>query len=154
MKTAFIGHRKLLNNDIEQRLKNAVIQEIESGCKYFIMGTHGDFDKLALKVCHNLRKKYTDIVIEVVLTSLHSIDRADTHNPYDDASSSTNYIEYADDKVYQRNTNGNKNSKNNSNSGTTTALLYAKKQGLNIINLYTKEDDLFYKISTKEVEIL
>ena len=41
--------------------------------KCFTMGTHGDFDKEALSVCRDLRRKYKDIKIEVVITSFAQI---------------------------------------------------------------------------------
>jgi len=47
-KTAFIGHRDIYCNDIEKRLTIAIENEIDLGCKYFTMGTHGEFDKLSL----------------------------------------------------------------------------------------------------------
>lgn len=165
MKTAFIGHRQILQKDIEKRLYAAVEREILQGCKHFIMGTHGDFDKMALKVCRALRKKYSYIVIEVVLTSLHSLDKQTEYTPYADVQT----IMYAIEEVHykQKITWSNQqmllncstvicyaqgidegvfsNGKNKNfylKSGTTTALQYAKKQNLNIINLYKKEDKL------------
>ena len=70
-KTTFIGHRDFLPSDIEQRLKFAVQKEIDSGCHNFIIGSHGEFDRLALSVCKSLRKIYPDIKIEVAITSFN-----------------------------------------------------------------------------------
>ena len=69
MRTAFIGHRKVFAKDIEARLAAAIQTEIERGCTAFTMGTHGEFDKLALSACRSMRKRYPDIEIEVVITS-------------------------------------------------------------------------------------
>lgn len=174
MKTAFIGHRQILHKDVEKRLYTAIESKILQGCRYFTMGTHGDFDKLALKVCRTLRKKYTHIVIEVVLTSLHGIDKSTKYKPYADVQT----IIYATEEVHYKkkitwsnqqmlqscstvicyakaiqNTNTlQKNQFMPYKSGTTTALLYAQKQGLQIINLYREEDSLFTALSTKEEE--
>ena len=48
MKTAFIGHRKIFAKDIEERLATAIQTELNNGCTSFIIGTHGEFDRLAL----------------------------------------------------------------------------------------------------------
>ncbi len=75
-KTAFIGHRQLCGKGIYQRIENSIEEIIlEQGCNNFTMGTYGEFDNLALNACRNLRKKYKDINIEIVFTSLHKIDK-------------------------------------------------------------------------------
>ena len=74
-KTTFIGHRDFLPSDIEQRLSAVVQKEIESGCRYFVMGSHGEFDKVALRVCKALQKKYPDIKVEVAITSFNQAYR-------------------------------------------------------------------------------
>lgn len=69
-KVCFIGHRNSWNEDLKNKLTQVVEQEILSGTKHFTMGTHGDFDKMALNVCKDLRNRYKDIVIEVVISGL------------------------------------------------------------------------------------
>lgn len=59
MKTAFIGHRQIFAKDIDERLLAAIDIEIAGGCKSFTMGTHGEFDMLALRACRRLRKNTT-----------------------------------------------------------------------------------------------
>ncbi len=71
-KTAFIGHRQIFANTLNKRLVAAITNEIKSGCLNFTMGTHGDFDRLALSTCRTLRNLYHDISIEVAITSLNS----------------------------------------------------------------------------------
>lgn len=75
MKAAFIGHRRIIAKDIEERLKNAIHTEIANGCTAFTMGTHGEFDSLALNMCRRLRSTYSDIEIEVVITSLNIVKK-------------------------------------------------------------------------------
>ena len=70
-KTTFIGHRDFLPSDIDERLRSAVQKEIESGCRHFIVGSHGEFDGVALSVCRSLREIYPDIKIEVAITSFN-----------------------------------------------------------------------------------
>ena len=68
-KTTFIGHRDFLPGDIEERLSAVVQKEIDLGCRYFIVGSHGEFDKVALGVCKLMRQIYPEIKIEVAITS-------------------------------------------------------------------------------------
>ena len=86
MRTAFIGHRKIFAKDIEERLAAAIQTEIERGCTAFTMGTHGEFDRLALSACRSLRQTHKELEIEVVITSLNAIkkDSEFAAAPYDD----------------------------------------------------------------------
>ncbi len=165
-KTAFIGHRQIFANTLNKRLVAAITNEIKSGCLNFTMGTHGDFDRLALSTCRTLRNLYHDISIEVAITSLNSIITpdagADCFNHFADVNTvifdieETHYkrritisnqkmidscdtlICYVDVKRYQ--------------SGAKTALNYAKHRGLRIINLYLEEDTFFYGMTQEETE--
>lgn len=74
-KTAFIGHRRVFGKGVYERIMCEVEKQIELGCKSFTMGTHGVFDKLALSNCRSLRKRYPNIEIEVVITSLNAIKK-------------------------------------------------------------------------------
>ena len=97
-KTAFIGHRNLWEQNIEirQNLYKEVEKQILNGCRFFTMGTHGDFDKLALSVCRQLRKTYQDIEIEVVITSFKEIEPIIDHDPI---FGDEKYIPYSDVKT-------------------------------------------------------
>ena len=46
-KIALMGHRNFLPPDIENRLTMALENEIKSDSYNFIVGTHGDFDRMA-----------------------------------------------------------------------------------------------------------
>ena len=156
MKVCFIGHRNVFKyNEIRESLYNIVEQEIKKGCKFFTMGTHGEFDKLALSVCRKLRNIYKDIEIEVVITSFKTIEPIIDHDPI---FGDEKYIPYADVKTtmydieeehYKRRiiVSNQKmidncdtlicyvNKKHNP-SGAKLAMDYAKRKGLEIINLY------------------
>ena len=152
-KTAFIGHRNVYyEGKISKRLKAAVEERIKNGCKSFIMGTHGDFDSLALSVCKEARKTYRDIDIEVVLTSYHTVEQKDElHSmPYADVETfmydvdNTHFkrriivsnrkmidecdtlICYVDERQYR--------------SGAKKAMNYAKRNGVKIINIFRADD--------------
>lgn len=161
-KTAFIGHREIFAESIGERIIKAIETEIADGCKSFTMGTHGQFDTLALWACRNLRKKYEDLDIEVVLTSLHTLSKYDSLNTsfsdvktvmYDIEQvhykrqitlSNRNMIDacdtlicYVDEKAY--------------NSGAKSAMRYAMRNGLKIINLWTEQDKPFYGMTKEEI---
>ena len=73
-KICFIGHRHIYNyKAIREKVYKIVEEEIKNGCKFFTMGTHGEFDEMSLSVCRELRKVYTNIEIEVVITSFKTI---------------------------------------------------------------------------------
>lgn len=156
MKIGFIGHRMIFAEDIGERLMNAIQTEIDGGCREFIMGTRGDFDIRALESCRKLRKTYKDLEIEVVITSLNEIKKDKEHDfvPYSDVKTVMYEIEntYYKRKITESNrqmidecdaiisfvdmTPGDR-------SGAKTALRYAQKKGLRIVNLFTEVDKNF-----------
>lgn len=166
MKTAFIGHRKIFDKRIEEKILKAIKTEIDNGCREFTMGTHGRFDTLALCACRILQRTYTDLKIEVVITSLNTIKKENEFDdaPYSDVDTVMYDIEeehfkrkisasnrqmidqcdtlicYVDTKTYY--------------SGAKKALAYAKRRGLKIINLYRTEDLPFYGLTYEEADRL
>lgn len=163
MKTAFIGHRQIFAKDICERLTNAVLNEINSGCKTFTMGTHGEFDSEALYVCRQLRKTYNDLRIEIVLTSLNTIKKTNEYyTPYSDVNTIMYEIENAHYK--QQITLSNRQmidtcdtlicyvNTSEYRSGAKTALRYATKRGLKVINLYREEDKPFYGMTHEQIK--
>ncbi|MBR1925660.1 MAG: hypothetical protein IJ837_02270 [Clostridia bacterium] len=76
----FIGHRRIGFGDIRSKLKEVVLQKIKDGYRFFTMGTHGEFDEMALSVCRELRKDYPDIEIVVVITSFNKIKKVVEHD--------------------------------------------------------------------------
>ena len=163
MKTAFIGHRQIFAKDINERLIAAVQTEIENGCKEFTMGTHGEFDKLALSACRNLRQTHTDLEIEVVITSLNAIKKdgklaapfvdvktvmfeiEETHYKRKITLSNRQMIDGCDTLICYVNPSQYR-------SGAKTALRYAEQRGLKIVNLYREEDRPFYGMTAKEID--
>lgn len=164
MKTAFIGHRQVLAKNIYEKLVETIEAQIQNGCKSFTMGTHGEFDRLALSACKNLRRQNKDIEIEVVVTSLHSIEKQDELDitPYSDVKTVMYEIE---DTYFKRQiTLSNQMmidtcdtlicyvDKNAYRSGAKKAMLYAEKRGLKIINLYREEDQPLYGMTKEEID--
>ncbi len=164
MKTAFIGHRQVFARNIESKLADAIQTEINNGCIAFTMGTHGEFDDLALNACRRLKKTYSQLQIEVVITSLNSIRKVDERDivPYSDVKTVMYEIEdahykqqimlsnrqmidscdtlicYVDNTAYR--------------SGAKATLRYAEKKGLKVVNLYSEDDQPFYGVSNEKVK--
>lgn len=147
-KTTFIGHRMIDYEHIRESLKNAIIKEIDNGCRMLFVGTHGDFDKLALSICRELRSKYCkDLEIKIVLTSLSILNKEE--NPYFDVD--TVFYDIENEYFKKRIIVSNKNmidecntlicyvNTNKFGSGAKLILNYAKRKGLNIINLYDND---------------
>ena len=157
MRVCFIGHRDIFEN-IREKLKEAVENEIKNGANFFTMGTHGDFDRIALSVCRELRKTYKNIIIEVVITSFKSIEPIIDH---DEIFGDEKYYPYADVQTTMYNIEeehykrqiiaSNKQmvdscdtlicyvNKQHNPSGAKTTMNYAKRKGLKIINLYNEK---------------
>lgn len=164
MKTAFIGHRQVFAKDIDEKLADAIRSEIANGCNEFTMGTHGEFDCLSLNACRRLRNTYSDLQIEVVLTSLHAIEKESEFDavPYSDVK--TIMYEIEDAHYKQQITLSNRQMLDTCDtlicyvdtsayrSGAKTALRYAEKKGLKIVNLYRKEEQPFYGMTKEEVD--
>ena len=161
-KTAFIGHRKVLYGNIEERLKTVIEEQIADGCKTFTMGTHGEFDEMALSACRSARRDHPDIKIEVVLTSYHTVHKKDEFDyvPYQDVDTIMYDIE--DEHFKRQITVSNRKmidecdtlicyvDKKRSPSGAKTAMNYAERKGLKIINLFREEDDPTFGMTKEE----
>ncbi len=165
----FFGHRKIFNETkVRQRLLDCVEKHILDGAKRFKIGTHGEFDKLALSVCCELRNKYKDIKITVVFTSLSFLTKQDEYavaDYYKDLKVET--MVYPIEEEYFKNQIIKCNrmivddcdlvicyvDMKEYRSGAKRAVNYAKRQGKPIINLYKEEDRPFYGMTDKEKEI-
>lgn len=148
-KVCFIGHRSFNTIPVREKLKNCIQELINDGYNFFMIGCHGDFDKLSLSVCRELKKLY-NIDIEIVLTSLHIFDK---ENIYDDKSTiyrDVSTILYECENVFYKNRIEFCNKKmvdecdvlvcyideTKYKSGAKLIYNYAKKQRKTIINLF------------------
>ena len=152
-RVAFIGHRVVYEFDrVKKRLEEAICERIDCGCRFFTMGTHGEFDEMALSLCRQARKEHKDIEIEVALTSYRAVEkRADCdYVPYGDVNTVTYDVE--DEHFKRRITLTNRRmidacdtlicdvDEERSRSGARRAMDYAARKGLKIINVFRKED--------------
>ncbi len=149
-KIAFIGHRYVFDKSIKSKLYYEVKRQIENGCTNFTMGMHGEFDKLALDICRDLKKIYNEIKIEVVITSLYQVnhfiefegnknfndittvmyDIEEEHFKRKIVSSNMQMINGCDTLICYVDTFRNY-------GGAIIAYKYAKKKGLDIVNLFS-----------------
>ena len=170
-KVCFIGHRQIFDSSVRERLKTAIENEIKNGCEFFTMGTHGEFDEVALSVCRELQKTYKDIKIEVVITSLKKIEKQLLYDdefgkeyeiPYSDVSTIMYEIEETHFKKQITESNHQMintcdtlicyvNKKHNP-SGAKHAMNYAKRKGLKIINLYNEQNEPTYGMTKEQKE--
>lgn len=164
MKTAFIGHRQIFAKGIDERLITAIQTEIEGGCSSFMVGIHGEFDRLALNACRQLRQTYSELEIEVVITSLNAIKKVGEFDiaPYADVNTVMYDIE--DVHFKQQITLSNRKMIDDCNtlicyvntseyrSGAKTAVRYAEKCGLKIVNLYRDDDKPFYGMTKEQID--
>ena len=137
--------------DIKTKLYNEIKKQIKNGATFFTLGTHGMFNQLVLSVLRKLREIYTDIEIEVVITSfceikpiIYGIDK--NYTLYDDVKTVMYDIETVHYK--RKNVVSNQHMIDNANTlicyvdtsknygGAILAYKYAKKKGLHIVNLY------------------
>ena len=165
---SLFGHRDLLGVNIEQRLENTLTNLITIGANNFILGSHGQFDALALSICKKLKNDYRHIKINVALTSLKKLNNEElkTYNnqKYKDVELFSYYIE----NVYFKNIITYTNKKivddsdviicyvnnNKSFSGSKKTIDYAKKSNKKVINLYKEKDNPLICLTKSEKSIL
>ena len=149
----FIGHR-MLCDDLIQNLRLVIEKQILMGNKTFILGNHGDFDEMVLKVLREMRKKYNDIKVQVVITGFSQLFRRSGRNTIEGEElykdEETIMFEIEEEYFKRRITRSNELmidksdilicyvDKSRTRSGAKIALKYAVNKGVEIINLYIK----------------
>lgn len=162
MKTAFIGHRQVAARNIRERLAEAICAEIELGCKSFTMGTHGEFDSLALSACRQLKKEHKDLEIEVAITSLNKLKRYGELGLRLYADVKTVMYDIEDAHFKRQIILSNRQMIDGCNtlicyvdtsvrgSGARLALNYAESKGLKIVNVYRAQDTPYYGMTNEQ----
>lgn len=144
----FIGHRLINKNYVLPKLKSAIEIEINDGVTDFILGFHGQFDSLVLKILLEKKKIDNKISIDLVFPDLNSANAF--MKIYPDTFKLVMPVIYGTELIhYKRRINySNKSMIDDSDklicyvdkkvdlSGAKTALVYAEKKGKEIINLY------------------
>jgi len=147
----FTGHRvipKYAIINLEKQLELAIIQLIEQGVVYFGAGGALGFDTMAAQTVLNLKKRYPQIKLILVLPCLsqaHSWDKDDI-SVYDTIKSKADKVvytsqEYSPGCMHKRNRHLVNNSRycicylTKETGGTAYTVNYAKSEGLEILNL-------------------
>lgn len=165
MKACFIGHRKIAGKNVKQRLIQTIEKYINIGVNDFIVGTHGEFDNLALSVLRELRNTYKDIKICVVFTTLNVLKKEDYSSIMDYYKDVETTIYDFEEQHYKRQiTYSNERMIDDCDilicyvdtdeyrSGAKIALKYAQKQNKEIVNLFRVEDRPFYGMTKEEIK--
>ena len=163
LRAAFIGHRNIpFHRKVEKRLQAAIDVLIDMGIDTFTMGTHGDFDQMALSACRQAREQHPEINIEVVLTSYSPLMRKDEWDyvPYQDVSTVMYDIE--DVHFKQRIIVSNKKMVDQSvilvtyidpksrSSGAKRIRNYARRNMVEILDLFNDKDDPYYGMTPSQ----
>ena len=170
MKTiCFLGHRQFHPRDLEERLSSTIKENISfDEDVLFLMGRHGDYDRLALSVCRQIRKEYPKVKITVVFTSLAILRKPEEEmysvaDMYDDVDTMIYNIE--EEHFKNQIVSSNKQMVDDSDivicyvdfdkrqSGAKIAVKYAQKQNKKVINLFKEQDRPFYGMTEEEKEI-
>ena len=168
----FFGHRSILSHEkVFRKLLAEVESAVIEGYDEFFIGHHGDFDRMALDACRQIREKYPQITITVILTSptqstitvneekgkiLYTrpryegvetmiFDIEEIHYKKRISFSNRRMIENSDLAIcYVR--------EDKAKSGAKTSLHYAQKTGKEIRNLYDLADHPFYQIPLNDFQ--
>ena len=147
----FSGHRNILENEysaIQKRLENEIITLIHQGVRYFGAGGALGFDTMAALAVLQLRKKYPQIKLILVLPCKEQPDRwserdKKIYNQIRDAADKVVYTSeyYHRGCMHKRNRHLVDNSGicicylTEKSGGTAYTVNYAEQKGLKIINI-------------------
>ncbi len=142
---SFFGHSMFVECRIDlKKFKTTIETLIKKGVHTFLVGNHGEFDKLALQTCLELKDKYSHIKIIKVLSNISSFSKEKLHNK------NIEIITYPIEQYHfkQRILKTNQFMIDNSDvivafvdmreikSGAKQAILYALRKNKQIINLF------------------
>ena len=162
---SLFGHSRLWKSEeVAERLYAELELLVSEGILVFQVGTHGEFDKVALSQLRRLRRSHPDIKISVVFTTLTILTPDKDGNSrvmgYEDVEVTTYPIE----EVHFKNqiVVNNQMMVDQSDvilccvdfaeyrSGAKRAVKYAQKQGKRIINVFKESDRPFYGMTQEE----
>lgn len=162
MRVSFFGHSFISYGvNIKDRIYETVNHLISLGASIFNVGLYGDFDKIALSCCRELKKKNENLKVIVAFNSLNQINKnAELYKDVETCYYETNGVYYKN-KIIEMNKQIVDKSDiivcyvdyNKSRSGAKRAVEYAQKQGKKIINLFKKEDYFLYNLTKEEKKL-
>jgi uncharacterized phage-like protein YoqJ len=137
----FAGHREEFRNiGIENKLRNKIEKLVNEGYIIFYNGDHGYFDKLSARIVYELKKKYPQIKLIKILSSLTENNGKKSLKEYYDSTIYPNIENiYPKEKIIECNKWMINNSDilichitNTYHSGAYKTLLYAKQKNKHI----------------------
>ena len=155
---AFFGHRHIYNKyQLKEKIASLLIEIIPQRFSNILIGSHGEFDRLALSTCLNYKNTVNNnIAINVVLTSLSALNKDEYGfskvDFYDKSNCETMFYDVEDIYYKNRITYSNKKMVDNCDlvicyvnmktykSGAKTAVNYALKQNKKVINLFEEKN--------------
>ena len=147
----FTGHRRIPQDQIAEvslRLRDAIVESIENGYKYFGAGGALGFDTLAAQCILDLKRNYQDIRLILVLPCAEQAERWHESDKmeYERLRKSADKVVYTSERyfngcMHKRNRHLVDNSSlcicylTETTGGTAYTVEYAKRQGLKVINV-------------------
>lgn len=165
LKVCFFGHRNIhKQNEVEKRLFDCLYGLIDRGANQFYMADKGDFDKISLSVCRMQKRERREMEIFFVQSSFKRLRRNKEGEALVDGWNDIKTIFFEVEDEYYKNKIIKQNrlmvdlcdivvcyvDMKRKRSGAKRAVLYAKKNGKEIINLYDEADDIFFGLSEEE----
>lgn len=140
--------------DARKDLYNYLKLKVKDNNVRILVGTHGDYDRLALGVCKQLQREYSNIHISLVFTSQKFLIKEMQMDEFTGYYKGVETMIYDIEEIYYKRQIVVSNQKmvddsdevvvynrgNNSYySGTNRVIKYAKKQNKPIINLFNEK---------------
>jgi len=150
---ALFGHRNISRKeDVRQRLYGYLKERIKGKLVRVLIGTHGDFDNIALGVCKQLKSEGYNICISLVYTSQKQLIKDMKLDEYVEYYKDIETMMYEIDKIHYKRqiivTNQKMVDESDevivyytgksqlfNNKGTYTIMQYAKSKNKTLINL-------------------
>lgn len=160
-KVCIIGHRRILDyKQIKQRLDNQLIKLIKEGVKTFYVGILGEFERMGLELLIDLKKRFKDITIFLVLTDEKYFKKDNSGVAFVDLFKECEPMMFDIKNVFYLKRIAESNfqcinhcdlilayvDETRINSGAVKSLKMAKKLGKTIINLYLEKNEKFWEI--------
>ena len=153
---SFFGHREVIDKEaLHERLVKELVDLIPHKYSRFLVGSHGEFDKVALSACLKYRELFdSSIKINVVLTNLSSLNKTNQYKFDYYKSKNCEIVFYDIEKVHFKRCISFSNKKmvddsdliicyvdmQSYKSGAKTAVNYALKHNKKVINLFSREN--------------
>ena len=141
---SFAGHSRFVECRLDfEKLINTLQELINNGVEEFLVGNHGEFDRMALHACLFLKKNNPQIKVTKVFSSINALLKEPTNKNIQNICYDIEEVHFKR-KITQTNEIMIEKSdvvvcyvdEQITHSGAKNSLNYAKKKNKKIINLY------------------